>query len=97
MSLSLSLQCYGLSSLSSDHSSRAALPSVGVTEYNIETSIMRRLRPIRVVEPWKKKIYILFKESKSFVACTGQALLHYVNRWPSDCICIKYLLRTGCC
>jgi len=56
LSLSLSLQCYGLSSLSSDHSSGAALPSVGVTEYNNETSVMRRLRPIRFVEPRMKKL-----------------------------------------
>jgi len=45
--MSVSFQCYGLP----DHPSGAALPSVGVTEYDIETSTMRRLRSIRVVEP----------------------------------------------
>lgn len=62
----------------------------------LHTSTMWRLRPIRVIEP-RKKNYILFKESKSFMACTGTALLQYGNRWPSDCISIKYLLRTVSC
>jgi hypothetical protein len=49
--MSVSFKCCGLSGLSSDHSYGAALPNVGVTEYDLETATMRRFRPIRAVEP----------------------------------------------
>jgi hypothetical protein len=54
--MSVSIKCCGLSGLSSDHSSGAVLPRVGVPEYYLETSTMRRLRPISSVEPWKNKL-----------------------------------------
>jgi hypothetical protein len=40
----------------------------------LETSTVRRLRPVTAVELWEKN-YILLKESKSFMTCTGTAVL----------------------
>jgi hypothetical protein len=56
----------------------------------LESSTMGRFSPIRAVEPWKKKNYILFKESKASWRVPGQLYFSMLIAGHQ----IAYLLRT---